>query len=163
MTGDEFKVWLRAHQARHPRSDWPTSDAAITFFGEWLSAFRAASVTPEEAEEASSYLARQPDVFLADHLGRMLGRIWARRRDRAVAESVERRRSEREAVEAEKATEADLRARWRSLPRPERRRRIGRVKAENPGLARWPLWILRLAMAAPEPRTPTRPEPEIAR
>lgn len=147
MTGDQFRKWLTEHKDRNPRHDWPEGDAAITFFGHWLHTFKARQIRPEEADDASRHLAEQGGAFPDNHLGLLLGRVEAERRRRVADTSALRHAEQRAAVAAEVAREEELRARWRAIDEAERRRIVADVEAENPGLRRWKLWVLRLAMA----------------
>jgi hypothetical protein len=66
-----------------------------------------------------------------------------------VAEArAERRRVEAEAAAREESQTRARMARWDALPAGEREAIEARVKAENPGLARWPNMLLPLYLAA---------------
>lgn len=147
MTGDQFKHWLREHLDRHRRGDWPEGDAAITFFGGWLHAFKARQVRPEEAEDASRWLAEKGASFPDNHLGLMLGRIEGRRRDAAAEVAARRLAEDRAAVEAEWEAERRQLDVWESLGEFDRQRIEAEIEAENPGLVRFPIFVKRLALA----------------
>lgn len=146
MTGEQFQDWLKGHRALHRRSDWPTGDDAITFFGCWLSTFKIRDVRPEEADDASRWLAERGGAFPDNHLGLLLGRIEARRREGAASASARRFAERRAEADAEKARDAELLSLWDSLAEFDRQRIEAEVEHENPGLVRFPYFVRRLAM-----------------
>jgi hypothetical protein len=68
----------------------------------------------------------------------------------AAAAEGTRRGPDRAAAEAARAHERALRARWDALPEARRAAILDRVRAENPGLVRWPKMIVPLCWAALE-------------
>jgi hypothetical protein len=68
----------------------------------------------------------------------------------AGAAAAPRRGPARAEAEAARAHREALRARWDALPEDRRAAILARVRAENPGLVRWPEMILPLCWAAPE-------------
>lgn len=145
MTNDQFKPWLREHLARHPRHDWPAGEEAIALFGGWLAAFKLRGVTYAEADDASRWLMERGSTYTDNHLGLMLGRVEQRRKDRQAEESARLMAERRAGLDAERARDAELAGLWDDLSEWDRQRLEAEVEAENPGLARFPYFVRRLA------------------
>lgn len=146
MLASQFKEFLSIHLGRHPRADWPSGEAATVLFGCWLAAFKARQVTPQEADEASRWLAERGGAFPDNHLGLLLGRIHERRRVRATESAAQVREELLAARVAEAARDRELADLWESLTPWDQQQYLDQVADENPGLARFPIFLRRIAM-----------------
>lgn len=81
-----FGAFVAAHEARCPRSDWPSDrDTRREFFGLWRRELRAARVTGPLANHASQRLAANPPERLSHHLPALLRLVSEVRREQDAA------------------------------------------------------------------------------
>lgn len=80
---DWFAAFLERHIARHPRADWPDSEAASEFYRGFRGNLVLHGLTEEVADLASERLMAQPPEYLDRHVGAILEAARSIFRERA--------------------------------------------------------------------------------